>query len=50
MILITGINGEMGYALARQMYKDKINNIVGLDIKQPSENIKTLLHTNQLGK
>ena len=48
MILITGINGEMGNALIKKLYSLGINNIVGLDIKSANKNIKPLLYKNYI--
>ena len=44
MILITGINGEMGHALISKLHDLQFNKIVGLDIKPPTKKIKTLLY------
>ena len=43
MILITGINGELGSALIKILYNHYKYDIVGLDIKIPTETIKPLL-------
>ena len=49
MILITGINGEMGHALISKLHDSKSQKIVGLDIKPPKTKIKTLLHNSYVG-
>ena len=49
MILITGINGEMGNALVKKLHDSQSNNIIGLDIKSPSENVKPFLHKCYVG-
>ena len=49
MILITGINGEMGHALISKLHDSKSQKIVGLDIKPPNTKIKTLLHNSYVG-
>ena len=49
MILITGINGEMGHALISKLHDLKSQKIVGLDIKPPNTKIKTLLHNSYVG-
>ena len=49
MILITGINGEMGNALVKKLHDSQSNNMIGLDIKSPSENVKPFLHKHYVG-
>ena len=49
MILITGINGEMGNALVKKFHDSQSNNIIGLDIKSPSEDVKPFLHKCYVG-
>ena len=49
MILITGINGEMGSALIQSLHRLKSDDIVGLDIKSANNNIKPLLYKNYVG-
>jgi nucleoside-diphosphate-sugar epimerase len=49
MILITGINGEMGSALVKKLHEMKIDNIIGFDLNPPKENIKSYLHKNYIG-
>ena len=40
MILITGINGEMGRALIKHLCDLQACQIIGLDIKPPKKEIK----------
>jgi len=49
MILITGINGEMGHALTKQLHDANTNNIIGLDIKKASLDIAPLLKNSYIG-
>ena len=49
MILITGINGEMGNALVKKLHNSQSNNIIGLDIKSPNEDVKPFLHKYYVG-
>ena len=49
MILITGINGELGNALIKKLHDPQSNNIIGLDIKPPNSDVKSLLHNNYVG-
>ena len=49
MILITGINGEMGRALISKLHALKSTQIVGLDIKPPNQKIGTVLHNSYVG-
>ena len=49
MILITGINGEMGHALTKKLYDANNNNIIGLDIKPSHDNIKPYLYNSYVG-
>ena len=49
MILITGINGEMGNALIKKFYDLGVEDIVGLDIKPANKNIKSFLYKNYVG-
>jgi len=49
MILITGINGELGSALIKKLYNNYQNKIVGLDIKKPKAEIKSLLSKTYTG-
>ena len=49
MILITGINGEMGNALVKKLHDSQSNNIIGLDIKSPNEDVKPFLHKYYVG-
>ena len=49
MILITGINGELGSALIKKLYNNNQNKIVGLDIKKPKEAIKPFLSKTYTG-
>ena len=49
MILITGINGEMGSALVKKLHDMKIDNIIGFDLKPPKENIKSYIHKSYTG-
>ena len=43
MILITGINGEMGSALVKKLHNMKLDNIIGFDLNSPKENINSYL-------
>ena len=43
-ILITGVSGEIGFKLARHLSKDKNNNIIGIDIQTPKEEINTFIN------
>tara|TARA_Y100001970_G_scaffold79806_1_gene101474 strand:+ start:330 stop:1295 length:966 start_codon:yes stop_codon:yes gene_type:complete len=49
MILITGVNGEMGHSLIEQFNKLGINNIIGLDIKPINKKNKLLLRKEYVG-
>ena len=49
MILITGINGEMGSALVQKLHELKFDNIIGFDLKEPKEKIKPYLYKNYIG-
>ena len=49
MILITGINGEMGQALINRLHESQSKKIIGLDIKPPIEGINPLLHNSYKG-
>ena len=49
MILITGINGEMGSALVKKLHNIKIDNIIGFDLNPPKENIKSYLYKSYTG-
>ena len=49
MILITGINGEMGSALIEQLSKLNNQNIIGLDIKPVNIKIKSYLKKVYIG-
>ena len=49
MILITGLNGEMGSALVQRLHDLGKQNIIGLDIKPVKESIKPLLSKNYIG-
>ena len=49
MILITGINGEMGSALVKKLHDMKIDNIIGFDLSPPKENIKSYLYKSYTG-
>ena len=49
MILITGINGEMGSALVKKLHDLKFDNIVGFDLNPPKENIKSYLYKSYTG-
>ena len=49
MILITGINGELGSALIKKLYNNYQNKIVGLDIKKPKAELKSLLSKTYTG-
>ncbi len=49
MILITGINGEMGSALSEQLSKLNNQNIIGLDIKPVNIKIKSHLKKVYIG-
>jgi len=49
MILITGINGEMGSALVKKLHDLKFDNIVGFDLNPPKENIKSCLYKSYTG-
>ena len=49
MILITGINGEMGSALVKKLHDMKIDKIIGFDLNPPKENINSYLHKSYTG-
>ena len=49
MILITGINGEMGSALAQKLHYLKNDNIIGFDLNEPKKQIKPYLHKSYIG-
>ena len=49
MILITGINGELGSALVKKLHDLKFDNIVGFDLNPPKENIKSYLYKSYTG-
>ena len=49
MILITGVNGEMGCSLIQKLNKLGIHNIIGLDIKPINNTIKLLLNKEYVG-
>ena len=49
MILITGLNGEMGSALVQRLHDLGKQNIIGLDIKPMKKSIKPLLSKNYIG-
>ena len=49
MILITGINGEMGSALVKKLHDMKFDNIIGFDLTPPKENIISYLHKSYTG-
>ena len=49
MILITGINGEMGSALVQKLYALKFDNIIGFDLYEPKQEIKRCLYKSYTG-
>ena len=49
MILITGINGEMGSALVKKLHNLKFDNIIGFDLNPPKDNIKSYLYKSYTG-
>ena len=49
MILITGINGEIGSALVQKLHELKFDNIIGFDLQEPKEKIKHYLHKSYTG-
>ncbi len=49
MILITGINGEMGSALIKKLSQVDKREIIGLDIKSVNTDIKSYLHEVYIG-
>ena len=49
MILITGINGEMGSALIKKLHYLKFDNIIGFDLNEPKDQIKSYLYKNYTG-
>ena len=49
MILITGINGELGSALTKKISQLKSEKIIGFDLSKPNENIKHLLYKTYEG-
>ena len=49
MILITGINGEMGSALVEALYKLRFDNIIGFDLNKPKNHIKPYLYKSYKG-
>ena len=44
MILITGINGEIGHGLVKRLSNQGNDAIIGLDINQPNNKIKQYIH------
>jgi len=49
MILITGINGEMGSALVQKLHELKFDNIIGFDLNKPKNQIKNYLYKSYTG-
>lgn len=49
MILITGINGEMGSALVKKLHTLKYDNIIGFDLQSPKDTIQPYLYKNYVG-
>ena len=49
MILITGINGEMGSALVQKLHELKFDNIIGFDLNEPKDHIKKYLYKSYTG-
>ena len=49
MILITGINGELGSALTKKISQFKSEKIIGFDLSEPNENIKNFLYKTYKG-
>tara|TARA_Y100001935_G_scaffold200082_1_gene168360 strand:- start:478 stop:1449 length:972 start_codon:yes stop_codon:yes gene_type:complete len=49
MILITGLNGEMGSALVQKLNELGKNNIIGLDIKPIKESLKPFVTKHYVG-
>ena len=49
MILITGINGEIGSALAKQLYINGKNEIIGFDLNGPNQNLKKYIKKHYVG-
>ena len=49
MILITGINGEMGSALVQKLHELQFDNIVGFDLNEPKDHIKKYLYRSYTG-
>lgn len=49
MILITGLNGEMGSALVQRLKELDVKNIIGLDIKPIKKSIKSFLTKSYIG-
>tara|TARA_B100000614_G_scaffold7435_1_gene6937 strand:- start:22088 stop:23041 length:954 start_codon:yes stop_codon:yes gene_type:complete len=49
MILITGINGEIGSALAKQLFINGKNEIIGFDLNGPNQNLKKYIKKHYVG-
>lgn len=49
MILITGINGEMGSALVQKLHELQFDNIIGFDLNKPKGHIKKYLYKSYTG-
>ena len=49
MILITGINGELGSALTKKISQLKSEKIIGFDLSKPNENIEDFLYKTYKG-
>ena len=49
MILITGINGEMGSALVKKLHELQFDNIIGFDLNEPKDYIKKYLYNSYTG-
>ena len=49
MILITGINGEIGSALAKKLHINGKNEIIGFDLNEPNQNLKKYIKKHYVG-
>jgi len=49
IILITGVNGEIGHGLVRSLYKEGITNLVGIDLNTPDEFVQERTQDYMLG-
>jgi len=49
IILISGVNGEIGHGLVRSLYDQGIRNVLGIDLSTPDEFVKERTHDCLVG-